>query len=499
MCKYCKKKPIFYILLVFGLAFGFFIMAMLRSAEAATASYAHSSKNTSDLPSLSAFREIFSANGYDVELNAQNSVIFFVAGTYQFYYLPDSSYYLTTYSFAHSYELHMGSFACVTFNISSGEFHFTYSPYSSVSSFSYYDEQNGYVWGKLPSKDAYLITSDPLFSANAAYPVAKKFDSEQGSIQDCVGYRIYYRSTLDLKGITYQIGFDLKNFRSHSMVKLLTLTLKTRFPSYELVEYLKSRNYTPTNVDISQIRQILSEPQFYASYVKSVEVDYETSTFDKSVNFSEFEKTSKHGVWIPWTAFSREGSDFYEQIVEGLTDEQVQEYESWFMPFFRALIIESCMIQPSSEDSNSCASFVIFYDSYEFNSGRTDYKLFTDIYALSRGIYVSRNTVAGTDWDSEDVQTSINSKTEQADKDYESYIREQELLKQQISASAGVGNFLESFTGILSGFPQMTDSIKSAVSALFAPFDYLPSEIRFIFYMTIVLLCAVSIIKFIRG
>lgn len=496
-------KKIFVAVLAFLI---YLVVAAPELADAAAGSWANASKDTSDMPSLSAFREIFVANGYDDDLNVDNSVVFFREDSYYFFYLLDSSYSLSRYSATRFFYLNFNYAAYVTFKISSGEFRF-FPPTNSISlGFSYDKAQNGYVWGKLPSDGASYL------GAVFDYPGASsQFDASLPYVSSCIGYdRVVSPSFNDFGGVTgydtyYRFGVDAANLDYDGDYEI-HVELKIAFPTSDLVLYLESLGYNPSNctsIDIyNELKHYYTEiydpsnyPNYHAFPVELLLDDVTVFAFNLSsdrlvgspVHLPKYKKNSTYSFIFSLSELEALYPPNYS--VWGFDDDRFQDW--W--PLLRNFISinEFCCYATSGTDEGRLykADLCGFYDE-RFLS-------LDEVYTKS--YYLSPVGNEDTDLDSDEVKGSVIQSEKELEKDYEYQDKQEEILNNQIAEAAGVESLGGSLLGLVKNLPSFTSGIKNACMALFMPLTLLPSEIRGLFYLTIALLCAIAIIKFIRG
>lgn len=497
-------KKIFVAVLAFLI---YLVIVAPELAEAATVNSANSSKDTSDLPSLSDFREVAAANGYYDDLNVDNSVIFFISSEYKLYYLLDSSYSISTYSFTHSYDLSFDNAFVVSFNIASGEFHFT-APYAARSSFSYDYAQNGYVWGRLPSKNQHYMSA--VFNFPGA-PDASQFDASLPYVSSCIGYdRTVSPSFNGFGGVTgydtyYRFGVDVSNLDYDGDYEF-HVELKIAFPTSDLVLYLESLGYTPSNctpIDIyNELKHFYTEiydPSVYPNYhafpaellLDDVTVFAFNLSSDRLVGSPVYLPKYKKNSTYSFIFSLSELEDLYplDYCVWGFDDDRFQDWWPLLRNFISVNEFRCYAASGNSEGRLYKADLCGFYDE-RFSS-------LDEVYTKS--YYLSPIGNEGTDLDSDEAKESVIQSGKELEKDYEYQDKQEEILNDQIAEAAGVESLGGSLFGLVKNLPSFTSGIKNACMALFMPLTLLPSEIRGLFYLTIALLCAIAIIKFIRG
>lgn len=487
------------IVLLFPFIFIYFLFIIPDFVFAASQDFINVTGNLPEVPSLSLFQERFESIGIDADLS--NSTLFYdTNGKFYLVYgnyvasRQDSNYYRVILNNNYYVDCYPGQ------NPSG-----PWRGFFALNNFSSDDPDHGYVCGALPSYDP------SVFNYVSSWPGSVPFNASLPYVSSCIGYdRVVSPSFNDFGGVTgydtyYRFGVDVSNLDYDGDYEF-HVELKIAFPTSDLVLYLESLGYNPSNctsIDIyNELKHYYTEiydpsnyPNYHAFPVELLLDDVTVFAFNLSsdrlvgspVHLPKYKKNATYSFIFSLSELEALYPPNYS--VWGFDDDRFQDW--W--PLLRNFISinEFCCYATSGTDEGRLykADLCGFYDE-RFLS-------LDEVYTKS--YYLSPVGNEDTDLDSDEVKGSVIQSEKELEKDYEYQDKQEEILNDQIAEAAGVESLGGSLLGLVKNLPSFTSGIKNACMALFMPLTLLPSEIRGLFYLTIALLCAIAIIKFIRG
>lgn len=316
-----------------------------------------------------------------------------------------------------------------------------------------------------------------------------RFDPDVAYVTKCYGYEKYFQSVFD-KYAKVELGIDLSN----TNFDRIEASYFIAFPTSDLVLMLEDNGYSYIKTLPEQVYDFLISPKGAELIaVPNLEIFDKRNSYWVPDNFFTTGKYfSKVGMSSSYTLTASMDEiikpDQYSSFsVWGLDN----KYFGWIKHFQLVSYIYEVRITCYKDDVPGPTTVVKFPEI-----GAERYSL---NYNPAKAVIVHNGVVDSLDPNSDDYKLQESQSAAEIEREYQQEQHRQEILDKEIADAAGVGSIGGSLNGIVSEIPSMTSGIQNAVAALFAPFNYLPAEIRGLFLATVIILCAIAIIKFIRG
>lgn len=324
--------------------------------------------------------------------------------------------------------------------------------------------------------DSRVIAPKPIYDPEVAY------------VTKCYGYEKYFENARD-QYCKVDIGIDLSNNNFDRVVTEFYVS----FPTSDMVLALEDNGFTYTKTLPKQVYNFLTSSAADKYYAGEWEIYDSSSVYSVSGStsygkfFSTIGTTSSLTLRCDWLDII----PLEEHEKYSVWNTNDMRYWGWFKHFQEVAYFSQLRITCYKDD---IPGYTTIIKLNEIGSER-----YQQNYNPVKSIVTPNVAPDQVDVTSDEYLEKENQSASQIEQQYQQDQQRQEIIDQQIADAAGVSSIAGSLKGIVSAVPQMTNGIRSAVAALFAPLNYLPGEIRGIFLATIIILCAIAIIKFIRG